>query len=297
MEQGDPLEALELLCIDVEPERSSTARPEGGDRAQSRNVLRKLRNWERRVAARRGRRKEEKMRRKQRRATESAGNAKGEEPGRRAEKLLVKERLASAQTTGPRLCVDLSVSYGMSAKETSRLAAQIRRLYGANRRATTPFHLYLAGLQEDSLLYQECCRMNDGFRDYAIDVTEQSFLELFPRDSVVYLTPDAEQGRERLEPDKVYVLGGLVDESVQKKVTYLKAQDGGVCSARLPIDEHMVKRINQKNFHSQILAINQVFDVLLSFCETGSWSVALAKGVPSSKGYKVSPESAAQPHH
>ncbi|XP_029112711.1 tRNA methyltransferase 10 homolog B [Scleropages formosus] len=299
-----PAEALELLRIELEPERSGRSRPEALDGSLSRNALRKRRNWERRLAARRSRRADEKRRRKQLRRAEEAGGARtagggggGEDSARhstrhstRAAKALVRQRLADARAAGQRLCVDLSVSDSMSAKETSRLAAQIRRLYGSNRRAARPFHLYLAGLRKDSLLFRECRRMNDGFQDYAMDVTERSFLELFPPDAIVYLTPDAEQALDLVDPHKVYILGGLVDESVRKKVTYRKACEGGVSSARLPIDEHMVKRVNGKNFHSQVLAINQVFDILLSFCDTGSWPAALARGVPPGKGYEVCPE-------
>lgn len=53
-------------------------------------------------------------------------------------------------------------------KEISRLASQIRRLYGSNKKAMQPFHLFLAGMKEDSLLYKECIRMNEGFLNYLV---------------------------------------------------------------------------------------------------------------------------------
>lgn len=56
---------------------------------------------------------------------------------------------------------------------------------------------------------------------------------------------------------------------------------------RLPIDEYMVKKSNPKNFHSKILAINQVFEILLAFCETKDWTTALVSGIPPGKGYVV----------
>lgn len=42
-----------------------------------------------------------------------------------------------------------------------------------------------------------------------------------------------------------------------QKMTYSCALAAGVRMARLPIEEHMVRRPNAKNFHSKILAINQ----------------------------------------
>lgn len=80
----------------------------------------------------------------------------------------------------------------------------------------------------------------------------------------------------------MYVLGGLVDESIQKvnhcyisdslnatsqttcfktplsqRLSFSRAKELSVHTARLPIDEYMVKKENSKNFHSKILAINQ----------------------------------------
>lgn len=46
-------------------------------------------------------------------------------------------------------------------------------------------------------------------------------------------------------------------------MSYSRARDLGILTARLPIDEYMVKKHNPKNFHSKILAINQGESVLL----------------------------------
>ena len=40
--------------------------------------------------------------------------------------------------------------------------------------------------------------------------------ELFNVKDVIYLTPDAEDMLEELDKDKVYVIGGIVDESIIK---------------------------------------------------------------------------------
>lgn len=174
---------------------------------------------------------------------------------------------------------------GVCWKETSRLASQIRRLYGANRRAEKPFWLYLTEFVAGSLIYEECFRMNDGFSSYLMDTTEESYLDLFPSDAIVYLTPDSENVLEDIDPNKVYVLGGLVDESIHKKLTLRRAEEQSLRTARLPIREYMVKAANSKNYHSETLAINQVFDVLLTYRETRSWPAALKAGVSSGKGY------------
>uniref|UniRef100_A0A8C2I970 tRNA methyltransferase 10 homolog B n=1 Tax=Cyprinus carpio TaxID=7962 RepID=A0A8C2I970_CYPCA len=271
---------LAFLRIDVELEPLC-------DREEatcSKNVMRKQRNWERRLEAKKSKRREEKQRKK---LSKQSKDVNESQLSKRVLKAITKERLEEARRAGPGLCVDLSMIDYLSAKEISRLACQIRRLYGCNKKALQPFRIFLTELKEDSLLYKECVRMNDGFLNYLIDVTEDSWLHLFPSEDVIYLTPDASQALEYVEEDKVYILGGLVDETIQKKISYTRAKELGVRTARLPIDEYMVKRPNPKNFHSKILAINQVFEILLTFRDTKDWIKALAAGIPPGKGYMV----------
>ncbi|XP_069736796.1 tRNA methyltransferase 10 homolog B [Phaenicophaeus curvirostris] len=241
-----------------------------------RNALRKRRRWERVLAARRSRRAQERQRSRARRRA-------GTQPTRSGTP--AQERLLVARAAGPRLCVDLGMASCMTEKETSRLASQIRRLYGANRRAEKPFWLCLTEFAVGSLIYRECVRMNDGFSNYLMDTTPESYLDLFPLDAIVYLTPDSENVLEDIDPNKVYVLGGLVDESIHKKLTLQRAQEQSLQTARLPIREYMVKAANAKNYHSETLAINQVFEVLSTYYETRSWPAALKAGVSSGKGY------------
>ncbi|XP_042643878.1 tRNA methyltransferase 10 homolog B [Tyto alba] len=276
-------EALRLLRIEPSAFGPGPGAGRAGSAARcSRNALRKRRRWERVLAAKRRNRRQERERSRARRAE---GPGPAGRAGGRAPAALAKERLLRARESGPRLCVDLGVAGCMTEKETSRLASQIRRLYGANRRAEKPFWLCLTEFVVGSLIYEECFRMNDGFSNYLMDTTQESYLDLFPLDAIVYLTPDSENVLEDIEPNKVYVLGGLVDESIHKKLTLQRAQEQSLQTARLPIREYMVKTVNTKNYHSETLAINQVFDVLSTYYETRSWPAALKAGVSSGKGY------------
>ncbi|XP_008072326.2 tRNA methyltransferase 10 homolog B isoform X1 [Carlito syrichta] len=276
-------ESFQLLQIDMECEHQERETlPTGSAAWCSKNVQRKQRHWEKIVAAKKSKRKQEKERRK-------ANHA--ENPGicpqhsKRFLRALTKEKLLEAKHSGPRLCIDLSMTHHMSKKELSRLAGQIRRLYGSNKKADRPFWICLTGFTTDSPLYEECLRMNDGFSSYLLDIMEEDCFSLFPLETLVYLTPDSEHALEDVDLNKVYILGGLVDESIQKKVTLQKAWEYSVRTARLPIQEYMVKCQNGKNYHSQILAINQVFDILSTYFETHNWPEALKKGVSSGKGY------------
>ncbi|XP_004372305.1 tRNA methyltransferase 10 homolog B isoform X1 [Trichechus manatus latirostris] len=281
--EDDVSESFQLLQIDMECEsQERRSLPTGSASWCSKNVQRKQKHWEKMVAAKKSKRKQEKERRKANRA---------ENPGIRPQhskrflRTLTKERLLEAKHSGPRLCIDLSMTDHMSKKELSRLAGQIRRLYGSNKKADKPFWICLAGFSRDSPLYEECLRMNDGFSSYMLDITEEDCFSLFPLETLVYLTPDSEHALEDVDVNKIYILGGLVDESIQKKVTFQKAREHSVQTARLPIQEYMIRRQNGKNYYSEILAINQVFDILSTYFETRNWPEALKKGVSSGKGY------------
>ncbi|XP_039946973.1 tRNA methyltransferase 10 homolog B [Hirundo rustica] len=262
-----------------------------------RNALRKRRRWQRVLAARRGKRQQERQRRRARRAAADgdgprpalgSGPAGPVPPSLRRGRVpaaLAAERLLEARAAGPRLCVDLGVGGSMTEKESGRLASQIRRLYGANRRAARPFWLCLTEFAAGTPIYEQCFRMNDGFAGYLMDTTPESYLDLFPLETIVYLTPDSENVLEDIDPDKVYVLGGLVDESIHKQLTLRRAREQSLQTARLPIREYMVKAPNARNYHSETLAINQVFDILSTYYETRSWPAALRAGVSSGKGY------------
>lgn len=276
-------ESFQLLQIDVGCEHWEQETLTTGSAAWcSKNVQRKQRHWEKIVAAKKSKRKQEKERRKANRVENSGIYP---QHSKRFLRSLIKERLLEAKHSGPRLCIDLSMTNHMSKKELSRLAGQIRRLYGSNKKADRPFWIYLTGFTTDSPLYEECLRMNDGFSSYLLDRTEEDCFSLFPLETLVYLTPDSDHALENVDLNKVYILGGLVDESIQKKVTFQKAQEHSVKTARLPIQEYMVKCQNGKNYHSEILTINQVFDILSTYFETQNWPEALKKGVSSRKGY------------
>lgn len=53
-------------------------------------------------------------------------------------------------------------------QEKSKLAQQLCRLYGVNKKADTPAHVYFAGFDKNGELYQECIRKIDGFEKYQV---------------------------------------------------------------------------------------------------------------------------------
>ena len=71
------------------------------------------------------------------------------------------------------------------------------------------------------------------------NIAEQSYDALFPKDKLVYLTADSPNTIRALDADKVYIVGGIIDRNRHKGITLRKANDQGISTARLPLDEYV----------------------------------------------------------
>lgn len=135
-----------------------------------------------------------------------------------------------------------------------------------------------------------------------------------PKSSIIYLTGDSPNVLTTIEEGKSYILGGIVDRNRYKKLCFDKAEQQGIQHAQLPIGQYMpdmptrkVLTVNQAGFlilvtHSSssltlLLLLPsdsaghrsrsgpplQVYDILLQYVETQSWTSALQAVMPSRK--------------
>ena len=101
-----------------------------------------------------------------------------------------------------------------------------------------------------------------------------------------------------IDPDKVYVVGGLVDVSLKvghtlaiaNSVCYHKCMvcivsqwQAGIATARLPIAE-MMEHDKSKPYRP-VLSINQVFNIMMKVASGADWPSALVEEMPARKGY------------
>ena len=220
----------------------------------------------------------------------------GEYLNKRELKMLVQKRLGAVyndvniKCESLKICVDCSFSKLMSSKEMSRLAQQIGRCYALNKLFARPVHFTLCNLQKDSPFYAELCRVNDGFERYILERVEQSIDEYkATSDELVYLSPDSDEYLEEVDANHVYVIGGLVDETVSKKVTLTKCNELQIKSYALPIEKYLQRQsvapLAKSFTYNKILTINQVFEILATYFVDKDWPNALARSVPKRKGF------------
>lgn len=75
----------------------------------------------------------------------------------------------------------------------------------------------------------------------------------------MYLSADAQQELAELEPQKRYIIGGIVDRNVHKGLCEEKARAQGIATAKLPLTSH-ASLIGNK-----VLTVNQVVDMLVGW--------------------------------
>ncbi|KAK3102788.1 hypothetical protein FSP39_013913 [Pinctada imbricata] len=67
--------------------------------------------------------------------------------------------------------------------------------------------------------------------------TEKSYLDLFPKENLVYLTPDSENDL-RYDHRDIYIVGAIVDLSFDHPVTLANAREMGLRHARIPVQKY-----------------------------------------------------------
>ena len=193
--------------------------------------------------------------------------------------------LKDDESSRPKVCIDLQYEELMSEKELIHLAQQLSRVYGFNRKSSDPCHLTFCHLPKDCKTRQICCDKSEGFANYILNFSEKSLIDTFEnrKQDLVYLTPDSDNLLEDIEDNKIYVIGGLADDSVKKLSSLSFAKDQGLTTAKLPIDKYC-SRI--EGSFKQILTINQVFEILLNKIQGFSWPQVFSQSLPSRIGFQ-----------
>lgn len=105
-----------------------------------------------------------------------------------------------------------------------------------------------------------------------------------PQKQLVYLTSDATDTLDTLDPNCAYIIGGIVDRNSHKGITFQKATQQGIRTAKLPIKEYVQMAA------THVLTINHVLEILLTYNATQSWPEALQSVLPKRKEFEAKVE-------
>lgn len=181
-------------------------------------------------------------------------------------------RCAQAMQFGQPLVFDMSYESYMSRREIENTVSQLLEVEGWNRRAPEPFHLHFCNLQPDGAYMQELLKRYSAetWDQLLITSTDRKHVDIFPHEQLVYLTADSRTVLHTFDHSKVYIIGALVDRSIQSGLSLANAKRLNLATARLPLDEFLHWGIGAKN-----LTLDQMIRIMLVLKETGNWEEAL----------------------
>ncbi|CAH4032081.1 unnamed protein product [Pieris brassicae] len=171
--------------------------------------------------------------------------------------------------------LDLSFDHLMSEKDRYKVIKQLLRCYSINRRSDSPLQFHVTSFGEKTKV--DISRHN-GYENWDIEYHEKSYIDIFPKEKLVYLTSESENVIEKFEEDNIYIIGGLVDHNQHKGLCYKIAVEQGITHAQLPL----AKYVNMKT--RKVLTIDHVFEIILRVSEGTQWDDALLKVLPLRKG-------------
>ena len=144
---------------------------------------------------------------------------------------------------GQPLVIDLSFLKNMSMQQAKSLFyRELNFAFKFNSDAREPFVIYLTNYDPKcpkcSLIMKATNTSSND--DFPVVVTEKSYLDMFPRENLLYLSPDSKNDLLKYNADDVYIIGGLVDTSggmSPRSIPYTlsAAKKQGIRHARLPM--------------------------------------------------------------
>lgn len=183
-----------------------------------------------------------------------------------------------AMQFGQPLVFDMDYENFMKPVELRNTVSQLLESEGWNRKNVDPFHLYFCNLKLDSAYHRHLVKCySEKWDKLLLTATEKSPVDIFPKDSIIYLTADSPNVMTTFKHDKIYIIGSLVDKSVQTGISLAKAKRLNLATERLPLDKYLQWDIGNKN-----LTLDQMVRILLCMKNTGNWEEAL-KFVPRRK--------------
>eukprot|EP00667_Euglena_gracilis_P015490 EG_transcript_16103 len=191
-----------------------------------------------------------------------------------------------AYKCAPRVVVDMDFDEKMFDHEIKSMCQQIMYCWSVIKRAEQPIQLSVCGLQPGTRLHKNLTS-KPGISEWQMPISDVPFYELLEdRSNIVYFTADSDNVIRTLDPDKVYVIGGIVDHNRHKGLTLERAQAHRCSHGKLPLEEFLDLTENHGRF-SKVLTVNHMVGVLTKFHETKDWPAAFVHAIPARKGIQA----------
>lgn len=220
-------------------------------------------------------------------------------PGKRRKQL--KNNKIDNSSNSVRVAIDFNYDELMSEKDIGKCSKQLLRVYTENRKSSMPIRLYYTSIREGSKI-ENALNKHDGYKHWDVKIQQESYLDLFEHDSIVYLTSESDNVLQEIDPNAVYIIGGLIDHNHHKGLSLQKANQNALKTARLPLAEHITIKtrtvltivhgkyfffFENNSFNRRVLIryfyLFSVFEILLKVSEGKPWKDVLLEVLPQRK--------------
>lgn len=182
-------------------------------------------------------------------------------------------KLIRAMQYGQKLVIDCSYDQYMVPREAKNAAKQLMLLFADNRIADDPFDLHFCNANPEGetikMLHKYIPTMYDP--GFPLNLHSDSYLDHFPKEQLVYLTPHCRNDLTHFDKDDIYIVGAMVDKINNEPLSLAKAKSQNLRMARLPLDRYLQWGPGS----GKSLTINQMLMILLDIKATGDWNHAL----------------------
>ncbi|CAD0194878.1 unnamed protein product [Chrysodeixis includens] len=182
-------------------------------------------------------------------------------------------RALQAMIYGQSVVIDCSYENYMVHKETVNAAKQLTLVFGDNRLHKNPFNLHLCNVNLKSTFMKQLQKNIPSLDEpwFPMNIHTQSYLDIFPKEKLVYLTPHCREELTEFDHDAVYIVGCMVDKVNNEPLSLAKAKRDGIKMAKLPLDRYLEWAPGSK----KNLNINHMVPILLDLKMTADWEYAL----------------------
>lgn len=120
-------------------------------------------------------------------------------------------QLLQAEWFGPHIILDCGYDLFMSPKNLATCSREMLRAWSTNRENLNPFDLFFCNFDPKGRLWPKFMQVfpNLIHPDCPIHYTNEHYLEFFPIEKLVYLTPHCNEMLEEYSSDDVYIIGKI----------------------------------------------------------------------------------------
>ncbi|KAJ3275349.1 tRNA methyltransferase 10 [Terramyces sp. JEL0728] len=203
-----------------------------------------------------------------------------------------KKRKVEQVSSGVRVVLDLSFEKYMLEKvfeilyqELKSTAAQAMYCYSDNRGRETALDLYMTSVTGG--IHEALIEKSPSYKNWKLNQHEKHFMELTKEEfhqnnnaplEFCYLTADSPNVIADLDPNTIYIVGGIVDKNRHKGLCFQEAEKYKIGHGRLPIGEYI------KLGTRKVLTINHVVAIMGEYVNHKDWKEAFLRILPARKG-------------